>query len=332
MRGYLAKKSVNEAAIIWLQSELAAARPEFEHLVELTGSEGVPWAEQGAELLEKAETALSKGAIEIGWRHYHTAKRFEIYGLETLDQMEEEDQRSSLKSRAAVVRERALEKLDGWRRRTVVHLLCDENEELKDEITGFELRSATRILHAHYESDHLLRSERQRQFNQLALLGTFSGLFLFLLTLTDWLLDGSTGLLGVIAAFLETPFGTGEIAITSPGFAVFMTIVGVMGASLFGLRSLQKRAHTTKIPQQINQLTVTGVRAVIGAISALLFYFVLQTPLLQDGILAQDVISAPMMVVVGFAAGYTERMAPSVVDKVASLTASATTEESSSNQ
>lgn len=321
-RGYVSKKLMNEAAYVRLHSGLAAARPEFELLVERTGSEEDSWVEYGRELLDMAETALRRGAIEEGWRHLHTAKRFEVYGLERLD--EEDDaggQRSDLKIRAAVVREEALDTLDGWRRRTVVNLLCDENETLKERITGSELRAASRILHEQYESVYLLRSERQRQFNQLALLGVLSGLFLFVLTLIDWLWDGSTGLTGLVADFLETPFGSEEIILTAPGFAVFMTIAGVMGASLFGMRSLRNQSLSTKIPQQINQLTVTSARGVIGAISALLFYFVLRTPLLQDGtILADGVITAPMMVVVGFTAGYTERMVPSVVAKVASIT------------
>lgn len=129
--------------------------------------------------------------------------------------------------------------------------------------------------------------------------------------------------------FLETPFGPEEIAITDPGFAVFMTIAGVMGASLFGMRSLRKQELSTKLPQQINQLTVASTRGVIGAISALLFYFVLRTPLLQDGtILAEGVITAPLMVVIGFAAGYSERMVPSVVAKVASIIDSDENDES----
>jgi hypothetical protein len=106
-----------------------------------------------------------------------------------------------------------------------------------------------------------------------------------------------------------------------------------MGASLFGMRSLRNRSLSTKIPQQINQLTVTSARGVIGAISALLFYFVLQTPLLQNGtIIADDVITAPIMVVIGFAAGYAERMAPNVVATVASVTERSETTEQNSNQ
>lgn len=88
-RGYVSKKLMNEAAYVRLHSELTAARPDFELLVERTGSEEDSWVEYGRKLLDMAETALSRGAIEEGWRHLHTAKRFEVYGLERVD--EEDD-------------------------------------------------------------------------------------------------------------------------------------------------------------------------------------------------------------------------------------------------
>lgn len=321
-RQFLTRIAVNKAAYTRLHSELAAARPEFELLVERADAEGASWVESGRDLLDRAERALRRGGIGEAWRHLHTARRFEVYGLERLDGDRDGDgERSHLDIRAAVVREEALANLDGWRRRAVVDLLCDEDGALGADITGQELRSATRILQEHYEGIYLRRSERQRQFNQLALMGAGSGLSLFVLSLADWLWAESGGLAGLVADFLETPFRSGEIALTHPGFALFVSIVGVMGASLFGMRSLRKQPLSTEIPQQINQLTVTGARGVIGAISALLFYFVLQTSLLQDGtFLAEGAITAPMVVVVGFAAGYTERMAPSVVAKVASIT------------
>lgn len=355
VRRGLANGFVNGSAVVRLRSELAAARPEFELLVdrverrrteaarrereadpptgtETSGRESVGWVTQGRELLAKATESMERGAIEESWRHLHTAKRFEIHGLDELDELDRlakrpergGRRRSEVEIRAAVVREEALGALGGWRRRTVAELLCDEDGALRAGVTGSELRAATRILHEQYESVYLARGERQRQFNHLVVMGALSGLALLVLTLMDaaWSPAGTTGLAAAVGQFLETPFPVGgtEPDLTRPGFAVYMTVAGVMGASLFGMRSLRKRSLSTKIPQQVSQLTVTGARGVIGAISALLFYFVLQTPLLDGTILADGVLTGSLMVVFGFAAGYTERMVPDVVSKVASLT------------
>ncbi|SEG48282.1 hypothetical protein SAMN04488133_2338 [Halobellus limi] len=321
---FIAKRVVNKGAYIRLRSELTAARPEFEQLVEQTDAEGESWVKHGRELLARAEANLRRGEIEEAWRALHTARRFEVYGLEALaGQTATAGERSELQIRARVVHEEALDELVGWRRRAVVDILCDEHEQLREGITGSELRAASRLLHEQYERVYLRRSERQREFNQLVLMGTLSGLALLVLTLADWSLDAAStaGLASLLEEFLATPFDASPGDVATPGFAVFMTVVGVMGASLFGIRTLRNQSLSTKIPQHINQLTVTSARGVIGAISALLFYFVLQTPLLTDGaILADGVVSAPMMAVVAFAAGYTERMAPGVVAKVASIT------------
>lgn len=345
-RTFFAKRTVNDAAYVRLRTELAAAIPEFELLVERSSAEGESWVTRGREFLRMAVTNLRRGDFDESWRHLHTARRLEVYGLERLEERARDDEstsdatgervkpRSELQVRAAVVYEQALDNLSGWRRRAVINLLGDDSDELDERVTGAELRAAKRILDEHFESVYLVRSEHQRQFNQLVSMGVLSGLSLFVLSLIDWILgDATTGFAGIVATFLETPFGTTAPEVTAPGFAVFVTVAGVMGASLFGMRSLRKRSGPTKIPQQINQLTVTSARAVIGAISALLFYFVLQTPLLGSGTIVVDNIAlAPTMVVVGFAAGYNERMAPAVVARVASLTDTDDPEETESSE
>lgn len=327
-KGGLSNRFLNRSAVTRLRAELAAAEPEFELLVDRAEANGEPWAETGFELLGEAQRDLERGAIDESWRHLHTARRVEVYGLEALDERNRgrtPEPRSEVQIRAASVREEALDALGGWRRRAVIDLLCEKSDGtgLKPGITGSELRRASRILDEQYENVHLARSEKQRQFNALVVMGTLAGLALFTLSLVDWLVGSSTGgFAGAVATFIETPFGAADaVDITSPGFAVSMTVAGVLGAALFGMRSLRKQSLSTKIPQQVSQLTITSARGVVGAISALLFYFALQSPLLDGTLLSASVSTTPTtMVVVAFAAGYAERMAPNVVARVASIT------------
>ena len=326
-RAYVGKQFTNRVAYARLSAELATARPEFELVVERSGSGDDSWSVHGRSLLDAAEAKLRMGAIGEAWRHLHTARRLELYGLEKLDDARGADgdkkRRFELQLRAGVVREEALDALGGWRRRAVVDLLCDGDEKLRPDLGAAEVEAAMALLHEQYETIHMARTERQHQFNQLVLMGALSGLVLLVLTFLDWWWDPvpATRLTGRVAAFLVTPFGSGVVDTTAPGLAVYMTVAGVMGASLFGIRSLRNRSLSTKTPQQVNLITVTSARGVIGAVSALLFFFVLQTSLVTSGtILAAEVVTAPAMVVVGFAAGYTERLAPSVVAKIASIT------------
>lgn len=337
-----AKLFRNKTAHQRLYTELATAESELEELIERAGATDESWAVRSRRLLERARDALARGDIDVGWRYLHTAQRFEIHGLETLAHRQERaagdpgdtdtgpdqsSQRTELELRAATVREEALDTLSGWRRRAVVHLLCDESEALKSDPTGAAVRRASKLLHEQYENTYRKRSERQHHFNHLVVMAMASGLFLFVYTLAEMVWAAPANGNGLLHAFLVTPFGvdcsiSACADITKPGFAVFMTAMGVMGAALFGMRSLRRRSLSTKVPQQISQLTVTGARGVIGAISALLLYFALQTdPVVSGTIIAEGVVSPSLMVVVGFAAGYSERMAPNVVATVASLTA-----------
>jgi hypothetical protein len=123
--------------MVRLHAELATARPEFELLAERTRSEDDSWVAHGRELLAMAEADLRSGALDEPWRHLHTAKRLEVYGLEKLEGIDgDHDRGSELRIRAAVVREEALDALGGWPRQAVVELLCDETEALKDEQNG----------------------------------------------------------------------------------------------------------------------------------------------------------------------------------------------------
>ncbi|WP_152043067.1 hypothetical protein [Salinigranum salinum] len=332
-RSFVAKLLVNDAAYSGLSSELTVSIREFEMTVERSQAEGEPWATLGRELLQTAVGDLRRGNFNESWRHLHAAKRLEIYGLERIEEQVQDtdsasditDERvkpsSPLQVRAATVREEALDALDGWRRQAVVDLLCDESEALRDDVTAAELSEASRILHEQYESTYLVRSEYQRQFNQLLFMGLLSGLSLFVLSLLDSTLgDAPLGFAGSMAAYLETPFGTTPPDVTAVGFAVYVALTGVMGASVSGIWSLRRHSDRTRIPPQINQRTITTGRGAIGAVSALVLYFLLQTPFLSEGTTMVDSSAlASLMIAVGFAAGYSERLVPAAVAQVASL-------------
>ena len=110
---FIARPAVNKGAYIQLRAELTAARPEFEQLVEQTDAEGASWVKHGRDLLERAETNLRRGEIEEAWRALHTARRFEVYGLEAFaGQTATAGERSELQIRAGIVHEEALATFD----------------------------------------------------------------------------------------------------------------------------------------------------------------------------------------------------------------------------
>jgi hypothetical protein len=307
---YRRGKRERNIGYVRLRAEFEAYREEFDTLVARTDGETSFWKRDATDLLEKIEDALEDERVEDGWRYFHAAQRVETYGLEALDEIDPEA--NALETRAVVLRTEALDRLGGWRKAAVAELLGADR--LDDDVTGDEVRAASKILHDQYESVHLKRYYLQLQFNQLFWLGTIAGFLFVVLSLSPTFFGGT---------FLQPPFGVvsaedGAMAqkVVSPGFAVFVGLAGMVGASLFGMVSLQRKRVSTKVAQQITGLWLTWARGLIGAISALVLYFFIQTPFVGD----IGGLTPALMIVVGFAAGYSERMVTRAVETVAGAT------------
>jgi hypothetical protein len=284
------------------------------------------WADEITDLFDKIETALQEGRIQDGWRYFHGVRRLEVYGLEAVETADPNAR--MLETRAGTVREEALDTLGGWRKRSVEELLG--RDELKENVSGVAVRQALSILHEQYESVHLKRDHLQLQFNQLFWLGFVSSLSFLVLSAIPSFVNATYPVMGPLASFLEPPFvvtraGTVTLAdpnVASAGFAVFVMIAGVVGASLFGMRTLRNQSLSTKVAQRITGFTLTSARGFFGAVGAMIFYFLLQTPFMTVG-----ENTAAVMIVVGFAAGYSERMVSVAVDTVAKATRSSESEK-----
>lgn len=209
----------------------------------------------------------------------------------------------SLTTLARIVYEDALATLSASHRRAVVALLTD-GSTLKSPPTADELAASMRVLHQQYERLLLRRRYLQSQFNQLLVQGTVS-----LLVLLGVAFAAELGL----SPILVSPLTTTDL--TSVGFALYVVLVGVIGASLFGMRSLRNLPLSAQTTSQVPGLFVTGARVFIGASSALILVFVLFTGLLP----IQESVTAPLALAIAFAGGYSERLAPQTVDVVSQV-------------
>ncbi len=330
-----------------LRADFETYREEFDTLVSRADGEGTFWHRDVVDLFENVEEALDKGRVEDGWRHFHAAQRLETHGLEALDSIEPDA--DALRTRAKVVRTEALGALGGKQKESVEELLGAE--QLDDDVTGETVRAASEILHEQYEGVHLKRYYLQNQFSQLFWLGTIAAVLFLVLSILPYFgvalflqppftipaENVATDVMTEITTITVTDPAAGTTTtteldpttetttrtvtqtppvVTSAGFVVFVALSGMIGASLFGMRSLQKKRVSTKVAQRITGLTVTWARGLIGAISAVLFYFFLQTSF-AGGF---SEVTAPVFIVVGFAAGYSERMVSRAVETVSGAT------------
>lgn len=300
-----------------LKGELAAYRAEFECLQERAAKADIEAEcfDRGASLLDAAQNALTQGEIEQGWYFVHGAKRLEVTGLEALD-----DQ-VALRTRARELLDQAVDGPETRATRTVQHLLTDQDGQLVEQPAGSEVRTASALMHEHHQGRHLKRQHLQQQFNCLLWLGVL-GLATFLalgtladhpwtmpLPVIDWTLDAT--------AVLHSPFAslsTSETA--SIGFVVYVPLAGILGATLFGMRSLRKQARSGQPPQHLTGCWVALTRVMIGAIAAMVVFGFVRSGLVM---LPETVSSASALLTFAFAAGHTEWLAPTAADAAAKL-------------
>lgn len=264
------------------------------------------WVDDCERLVDAAETALEAGAVGEGWRYLHAAERARYRGLPAFERATEDGgtENPRIARRARTLLEQAREDLSENQRRAVEAMLSPDGDTGQGVPDVDALVEAHRIIHDRYEDTHLKRRYLQAQFNQLLILELATGLgFLLLAVLAE------NDLAGLVSPFAASP------DVHTVGFAVFVVLAGIIGAAFFGMRSLRKEPLTTKFPQEIESLRVTGARGAIGGIAAGLFYFLIGTDFL-----AESFEAAPAYLVIGFVAGYSERMVPEAVDKVSTIT------------
>jgi hypothetical protein len=251
-------------------------------------------------LVEDAKGRLRRGHVEEAWGHYHGARRQAVFVSEAVGDTD------TLSAQARSVYEEAQDALAGGPRRTVVALLTDgsDGSSLRTPPKAADLAEAMRVLHDQYERVALTRRYLQSQFNQLLLQGSVSLVLMFVLAIAAER--------GVSPLFVE-PLTTTDLR--SIGFALHVVLVGIIGASVFGMRTLRDQPLSTRSTQRTPGLFVTGARVFVGATSALFLVFVLFTELVRF----DQAVTAPMALAVAFAAGYSERLAPQAVDTVSQV-------------
>jgi hypothetical protein len=266
--------------------------------------------------LADAKRQLDQGRVEEAWAQYHGTLELVVFIYEEIGDAE------MLAARTRGVYEESMDVLSGGPRRTVMALLTDE-DGVDESVGATRLYEAMRVLHDQYERVALTRRYLQSQFNQLLFHGTASMVLLFLLAIAAEVVTVVyPGTALADSDLLVSPLTTTELK--SVGFALYVVLVGILGASVFGMRTLRDQPLSTRATQRTPGLYVTGARMFIGATSALFLVFALFTGLLN----VQESVTAPLALAIAFAGGYSERLAPQAVQRVSQAVPSTDDEES----
>ena len=226
--------------------------------------------------LEYSKRALSFGEIEVGWRFLFQAE-LEQAALITDAKLRE--------SAALITLNEAEDKLKSWRLKVVQDLLGKDGK-LKGEITADDLYKARKIL--------------QEQFTNMYIKLRTAGFQLGLLTLIAIAL--------VIPLVFVLPAISAELSLSNKALVIAIMIYGALGGAFSGIFSISRQAG--KIPEHILSSWVTLARPVVGVIAALAISGFLLSGLIQLGSL-----TAPLILAVSFAVGFSERLLVIAIEK-----------------
>lgn len=292
-----------------LEGELAAFESEFESLIAraTAGGDTPDWASRGRELLRLTEKSLGDGRIEQGWQYLHAAKRFSFYGIEALD-----DGGDTLRSEARQLLVEAENAGIAWRTAAMKDRLSNDDGSLREALSADDLRAAQELLHDGYQRMHLKRQHLQTQFRHLQLWAALSIVLLLVVSLVSLVESGPLG--GIPSPFLDFSATGTEHSV----FLLYVVLAGILGGSLFGLRSLRRQAVSGSTPQYLAARQAAVARVVVGAGSAVGVFFFLRSELLTIGG-ATGIDSGPFLVAMSFVAGYSERLVHATVESVADV-------------
>jgi hypothetical protein len=273
-----------------LSDTLPAYRNDLELLIQLTDAAAEPWATDALQLLQAAGEAARERNPERGWRLFHATQRLELYGLRAHPE--------AFRVRANSIRAEALQKLRSWRRAQVEALRPPANPAAEVSDAEFAAtREAALLLHEHFANE--------------AVKARVEGIHIRVLIVTALVaavLWWWTCAAAVLAAGDDLP-------LDNPCFLGSALLFGVMGAVFSALTSFFTRVASQTIPEQAFSNRVTLARLAVGALSALVVYVALASGLISVGKLN---MTPPLLLVVAFAAGFSERLVIRALERVTS--------------
>lgn len=276
-----------------LEAALQSAR---EHFVGCINQPGVDadawWVGSVRHALDLAEAALDRGDIDGGWRAVHDAERFAIFGMNSQE----------LLVRTVTLRAETHGKLKEWRYRATESLWNSlKLTEWQKAGRSLGIEERTQLEQAVVESLKVLNEHSDNLYHRMLLVGKQ----LNYLVIACVVLLITTGL----ASWLLAPPGSQYTWVHLGGIA----IAGALGGVASAMYQLS-RVGQAKIPEALLYGLVTLGRPLVGAVSALFVYGVIQSGIIS--LIQPSNVTFGAGLVLGFVAGFSEQFVLSTVAKV----------------
>ena len=272
--------TINSALKQRLKDEIKRLRKE----IPVTGpEEKLKIAEQAISTLDEADNLNERKQFDSGWNLLHISEQLLVKAMSEAEVIIKSDK----------LRIEALDKIKGFRRDQIRFFLGDKPSTSNIDYSQQKLLEAMKIYADYYDTrNHRLALHKAS---------------VFLITVISTLV-----LLGIIGLSYWQGL---EIKNISYGL-VMVGLFGFLGACFSIVRSFLSFKLDSKIPEQIVNTTITGIRLLVGAISAIVIYLMMRSGVFNNIFSAEIVNSKLAYITYSFIAGYSERWTTKILNLI----------------
>lgn len=256
------------------------------------------WANPAKQYLKIAEGYLQEWNIQQGWAAFKAAQRAILMNPNDPDAVR----------RAAIVLRREAKKLDDWRAEAIKDLICNSEGKLREDLGNLDDKSLADNLRARVLDAIALRDDgANTTYHKISL--RRRSLFQLFLVLS----------IGIVICLALSYYKKIPAPFNETQRIAAVILFGVLGATISVAQGLLAADVKAKIPAQQIGAFIVWMRPGIGAAAALIAYALvfankqlnIITPLISDDF--------PIIAVIAFAAGFSERFIVGAIGKISEL-------------
>lgn len=272
-----------------LAGDIASFEPRLQKRIFDTGSAQKQWAVKSQELLTQTRVFLEEYKIDEGWKSLHTAKRFEIYGM---------DKHERLALAKSIYKES--EKLNEWRKASIRSMLGDKNGEVTEAPEPDVLILAAEIKDEDYNNMYYMNRLSHNIFWLL------SGL----LFLTIWLI---VAYFVICSSWYDIKFTKTDLNLT--GYIIGVLLFGFLGALTSAILFTRNLSKSSRIKEITSSQVVVMSKIFIGVGFSIFIFLLLRSSVAEGIKLFSFSITQPIdYFAIAFASGFTEKFAQKSMD------------------
>ncbi len=273
-----------------LAGDIACFEPQLQKRIIDTGSTHKQWALKSLELLVQARKFLEEYKIDEGWKSLHTAKRYEIYGM---------DKHERLAYAKSIFKE--AEKLNEWRKDAIICMLGNKKEGVTDSPEAEVLVLAAELKDEDYNNMYYMNRLSRNIFWMLSGL-----LFLALCAIVVY-----------FSVYIHLYGKLFDTDLNLTGYLIGVLLFGFLGALTSAILFTRNMTKSSRIKEMVSSEVVVMSKIFIGAGFSVFIFLLLYSSVAESINLFSFEIKKPLdFFAIAFVSGFAEQLAQKSINLI----------------